>query len=249
MICVQSLFVVIHLIFAMSIEQTSQLISLILNSVLMTVLAAALLGGLWLRQNSLYLQLQQVQKQYRRLTHQSDGLEAEAMQYADGMALPSQSSAQLKINLKKANLKKVRDRRQKLIGQYHWSYTSMLILHAVLLTFGVSLLALSLRSLFLIDGLISTALVLFALGVIGLVAGISCLLVDLSQGNGGSDSLSYSLAKILSAVAQKIRHWQRSSGRLAGSPTALSLKPLSVANSTRSKELPSARSSSDSLIH
>ena len=204
----------------MSIEQTSQLISLILNSVLMTVLAAALLGGLWLRQNSLYLQLQQVQKQYRRLTHPSNGLDTEAVQ--------SPSSAQLKINLKKANLKKVRDHRQKLIGQYRWSYTSMLILHAVLLTFGVSLLALSLRSLFLIDGLISTALVLFSLGVIGLVAGISCLLVDLSQGNGGNDSLSYSLAKILSAIAQKIRQWQRSSGRLAGNPATLSLKPLSA---------------------
>ena len=247
--------------FAMSIEQTSQLISLILNSVLMTVLSAVLLGGLWLRQNALYLQLQQVQKQYRRLTHQSGGLEAEAVRYADGAALPSPSSTQLKINLKRANLKranlkKIRDRRQKLMGQYRWSYTSMLILHAVLLTFGISLLALSLRSLFLIDGLISAALVLFALGVVGLIAGISCLLVDLSQGNSGKDSLSYSLAKLLRAlarplqwsIAQKIRQWQRSSSRLAGNPAALSLKPLSITDSTHSKKLPGSRQNPDSLI-
>ena len=80
----------------------------------------------------------------------------------------------------------------------------MLLLHAVLLVFGVSLLALVLRSLFLIDGLISAALILFALGVTGLIAGATCLLIDISQGNSGGDTLSYSLAKILTQLSQQI---------------------------------------------
>ena len=195
----------------MSIEQTSQLISLILNSVLMTLLSAVLLGGAWLRQNGLCLQLQQVQKRYRRLTHQQSATGETALR--DSAQLPD--SAQYRNQLK-TNLKKVRDQRQRLIGQYRWSYTGMLLLHAVLLVFGTSLLALALRSLLLINGLISTALVLFALGVVGLIAGIACILIDLAQGDSGNDTLSYSLAKVLSQVAQTLsRQWQRSQRPLA----------------------------------
>lgn len=97
----------------------------------------------------------------------------------------------------------------------------MLLIHAVLLVFGTSLLALALRSLLLIDGLISAALILFALGVIGLIGGISCLLIDLSQGNSGGDNISYSLAKILAQIIQQLaRQWQRSQAQLAGKPLA-----------------------------
>ena len=204
----------------MSIEQTSQLISLILNSVLMTLLSAVLLGGAWLRQNGLYLQLQQVQKQYRHLTHQqaATGEAAIASSTLSGSTLSN--STQYKSQLK-ADFKKMRDRRQRLIGQYRWSYTGMLLLHAVLLIFGTSLLALALRSLFLINGLISTALVLFALGVVGLVAGITCILIDLAQGDSGSDTLSYSLAKVLSEIAGNFsRQWQRRRSQLVSKPLA-----------------------------
>lgn len=95
----------------------------------------------------------------------------------------------------------------------------MLLFHGVLLVFGVSLLALALRSLFFFNGLISTALVLFTLGVFGLIAGASCILVDIAQGNSGGDALSYSLAKILSQLAQQ---WQRNQGRLVSKPLASS---------------------------
>ena len=193
----------------MSIEQTSQLISLILNSVLMTLLSAVLLGGAWLRQNGLRLQLQQVQKQYRRLAHQGGS--------SDKIKPASESEKSQRKRQLKANLKQVREQRQRLIGQYRWSYVGMLLFHSVLLIFGVSLLALALRSLFFFDGLISTALVLFTLGVLGLIAGAGCILIDIAQGSSGGDALSYSLAKILSQLAQQ---WQRSQGRLVSKPLA-----------------------------
>ena len=97
----------------------------------------------------------------------------------------------------------------------------MLLLHAVLLIFGTSLLALALRSLFLINCLISTALVLFALGVVGLVSGITCILIDLAQGDSGSDTLGYSLATVLFEIAGNFsRQWQRRRSQLVDKPLA-----------------------------
>lgn len=107
----------------------------------------------------------------------------------------------------------------------------MVLFHAVLLVFGVSLLALALRSLFLIDGLISTALVLFTLGVLGLIAGASCILIDISQGNTSSDTLSYSLAKILAQFFQQLSRQH----------------PLSAP--INSKKLPSSIQKPDSFIN
>lgn len=176
----------------MSIEQTNQLILLILNSVLMTLLSAALLGGAWLRQNALSQQLQQVRLRYRQLTQRPD--------------TPEAYSAQLNKDTLKADLKRIRDQRQRLSNQYLWSHAGMLTLHVVLLLFGVSLFTLALRSLLLFDGLISTALVLFTLGSAGLLAGTSFILIDLVQGNSGSDSLGHSLGRVMRQMAQ---WWQR----------------------------------------
>lgn len=204
-----SRYLVVICVFAMSIEQTSQLISLILNSVLMTLLSAVLLGGAWLRQNGLHWQLKQVQHQYRRLTHQGES--------GDVGEIASEPEKLHRRNQLKASLKQVREQRQRLTNQYHWSYVGMLLFHGVLLVFGASLLALALRSLIFFDSLISTALVLFTLGVIGLIAGTSCILLDISQGNSGSDGLSYSLAKILSQLAQQ---WQRRQGQFVSKQLA-----------------------------
>ncbi len=132
----------------------------------------------------------------------------------------------------------------------------MLLLHAVLLAFGASLLALALRSLFPIDGLISTALVLFTLGVVGLIAGASCILIDVAQGNSGGDTLSYSLAKILAQIAQEShrlsQRWQRSgqTGQSTGQPvTPFSLRPLSLSVPIPNKKLPSPLQRPDSSIN
>ncbi len=179
----------------MSIEQTNQLILLILNSVLMTLLSAAMLGGAWLRQNALAQQLQQAKSRYHQLTRTSD------------MAIGPLSDLEGGIHRRhlKADLKKVRDRRQQLINQYLWSHVGMLTLHGVLMLFGVSLFALALRAILSVDGLIATSLVLFTVGSGGLLAGMGCILIDLVQGNSGGDALGQSVGK---AIAQITHHWQ-----------------------------------------
>lgn len=73
----------------------------------------------------------------------------------------------------------------------------MLMLHAALIVFGVSLLALSLRSLFNFDGLIVLSLVLFAIGSFGLIAGSGCILMDLAKGNSQNDSLGRMLGQLI----------------------------------------------------
>lgn len=179
----------------MSIEQTNQLILLILNSVLMTLLSAALLGGAWLRQSALSTQLQQVCRRYYQLTRQPHAAETYRRDAnADSL---------------KADLKRMRDQRQRLSNQYIWSHVGMLTLHVVVLIFGVSLFALALRSLLRFDSLISTALFLFALGSAGLLAGTSCILIDLLQGNNGGDSLGHSLAKVMRQLARWWRQRQK----------------------------------------
>ncbi len=179
----------------MSIEQTNQLILLILNSVLMTLLSAALLGGAWLRQNTLSAQLQQVCRRYYQITHRPHPAEAyQGNSHKDSL---------------KADLKRMRDQRQRLSNQYIWSHIGMLTLHVVMLIFGVSLFALALRSLLRFDSLISTALFLFALGSAGLLAGTGCILIDLVQGNNGGDSLGHSLAKVMKQLARWWRQRQK----------------------------------------
>ncbi|MEM8503748.1 MAG: hypothetical protein AAF716_11420 [Cyanobacteria bacterium P01_D01_bin.1] len=168
----------------MSIEQTNQLILLILNSALMMLLSAGLLGGAWLRQNTLLQQLHRVKLRYQKLTR------------SPKVDLTSDLA---KADIK-ADLKRVREHRLQLNYQYQWSHVGMLMLHAALIVFGISLLALSLRSLFNFNSLIVISLILFTLGSVGLIAGSGCILIDLAQGNSQNDSLG----RMLSRVVQRI---------------------------------------------
>lgn len=173
----------------MSIEQSNQLILLILNSVLMTLLSAALLGGAWLRQNALSQQLQQIRAQYQQITNPLDA------------RIDAESTHQHKQHLQ-ADLKRLRGDRHRISNQYTWSRLGMVTLHSVLLTFGVSLFSLALRSLLSFDSLISIALVLFTIGSGGLLAGTGCILIDIAQGDRHTDSISQALGRAIAHMAQ-----------------------------------------------
>ena len=165
----------------MSIEQTNQLILLILNSVLMALLSAGLLGGAWLRQSTLL----------RQLTHPHTS------------ALSETNAAHPDLTTQKSDLKKIRDHRQRLNQQYHWSHIGMLVLHLSLIIFSVSLVALTLRTIFAFDGLISAALILFTVGAGSLLAGSGCILIDLVQGNHHNDTLGRSLGQVVMHIAKQ----------------------------------------------
>lgn len=171
----------------MGIEQTNQLILLILNSTLMTLLAAGFLGGAWLRQSSLSQQLKRSHLRYQQINH-----------------LAHQSDTDLDQAYLRRELRQIRGDRYRLSSQYRWSRIGMLLLHVTVLIFMVSLLALALRSLIAFDKLISTALVLFTIGSAGLLLGTSCILIDLGQGNSHGDSLGHSIGKVVARLANEI---------------------------------------------
>lgn len=175
----------------MSIEQTNQLILLILNSVLMTLLSSLLLGGAWLRQNALLRQLNQTRAHYRKITR------------SPAIALATEQALHPSANIQATELKYVRDRRAHINEQYQWSRIGTLVLHATLLIFSVSLFALALRALLAFDSLISTALFLFTVGAASLLIGIGCILVDFAKGNTDDDSLGQALSKTLRQLGQQ----------------------------------------------
>ncbi len=179
----------------MSIEQTNQLILLTLNSVLMTLLSSFLLGGTWLRQNTLLKQIRQTRSHYHRIARQEDAALLSASLPRIELATPRKMSSA-------RQLKQVREQRQRLSYQYQWSRVGLLILHAAVLTFIASLFALALRSLLAFDSLIHTALLLFTIGTAGLLTGTGCVLVDFAQGNSKRDSLGRSFAQIIQQITR-----------------------------------------------
>ncbi len=179
----------------MSIEQTDQLILLILNSVLMTLLSSILLGGAWLRQNALLQQLHRTRSHYRKLTRK--------------LSCPEVATTALQLSATigshPAELKQVRDRKAQLVCQYQWSRAGMLVLHTTLLAFSISLFALALRSLLAFDPLISVALFLFTVGAAGLLTGTGCVLIDFAKGNSSTDSLGQTLGRFIQQLAHSWR--------------------------------------------
>lgn len=197
----------------MSIEQTNQLILLILNSVLMTLLSSILLGGAWLRQNALLQQMRwqgssKGRSHDRKITRSSSlNTSPEQLHYSTTNPHPITQPPGVTAGVS-PDLKQVRESRQQLSEQYQWSRIGMLTLHMTLLIFSISLFALALRSLLPFDSLISTALFLFTVGTAGLLIGAGCILLDFAKGNTSDDSLGQTLAQIF----QQLSHpWKRSS--------------------------------------
>lgn len=157
----------------MSVEQTSQLIQLILNSALMIVVSVLVLGALWLRHNAIADQLKVLQRQFTRTQQMDLGLGVDAL----------------------ASLKQQRFQLQ---ARYRLTRHSTLVMHYALLAFVTSLFTLAIRTVLNVDGLIPTALVLFVLGSAGLLTSVVITLMDFYQlGSGGmvpirtpSDSMS-----------------------------------------------------------
>ncbi|MFE4106475.1 DUF2721 domain-containing protein [Almyronema epifaneia] len=135
----------------MTIAQTSQLIQLILNSVLMIAVCIGLLSGLRLRHSTIIHQLQSLQQQYTHRTFQA----------AEG-----------------AGLALLRSQRQHLQRQYRLASSSHLLMHYVVLLFIGSTFALATRTLLNWGWLIPLALFLFVLGTGGLLISVALALLD-----------------------------------------------------------------------
>ncbi|MEM9164291.1 MAG: hypothetical protein AAGC54_14635 [Cyanobacteria bacterium P01_F01_bin.4] len=168
----------------MSIEQTNQLILLILNSVLMVLLSTLLVGGAWLRQASLAQELDALKRACRDRKYPS-------------LTSPSVQATQTK------SLRRQRHQAQR---QYRLAYSGLLLLYGALVMFLINLLALALRTLVLADWLVPIALGLFIGGIAGLLAGAGLVLGDVYQSNLLRESPLKSLGKALGQIPRWHRH-------------------------------------------
>ena len=140
---------------AMTVEQTSQLIQLILNSALMMAVTLAWWGALWLRHSTISTQMQAHQRRVQRLI-QGEQLTVETLAY-------------------------LRQQRYQLQGQQRLMRHSLLLVHYGLLAFMTSLFCLGLRVLFNANWLIAAAMFVFVLGVTGMLLSVLLTLLEFYQ--------------------------------------------------------------------
>ncbi|MEO0827173.1 MAG: DUF2721 domain-containing protein [Cyanobacteria bacterium J06635_15] len=162
----------------MSVQQTSQLIQLILNSALMIGVCVLLWGGLWLRYTTLADRLKALHIDYVKLSH----------------ALPLGPGVD-----HRDRLRYLKQQRQKLQYHYRLSKRCTLILHYALLGFLLSIFALAARTLVNLNWLILVALGLFTAGTALLLLSVAMTLLDFQrfQAQPGTGSKQTSLGQTL----------------------------------------------------
>jgi len=170
----------------MSIEQTTQLIQLISNSLLMVIACGLVLGRLWMRHAAL-------EEQLRSANHQC----------ADRLSVSGGSDRLL-------SAKKMLRQLQRRYTVVHFS---LLAAHYALLFAVGSTFALALRMLVNLEWLISIALALFVVGMTTLLLAIGFTLVDLHHSDRSLwDEITGILHPTKVAVGDKLDwRWQRSS--------------------------------------
>lgn len=140
----------------MTVEQTSQLIQLILNAALMVTACGLVLAGLLARHSALYVRLRTLHQDYL------DRMVGSAMLQGDRMT-------QLK-----SQQKQFRQR-------YRSAQNSILTIYAALMTLLVSTLLLALRTVTDQSWLISLSMMFFNGGIALFLAGVGLALVDFYQ--------------------------------------------------------------------
>lgn len=143
----------------MSVEQTTQLIQLILNSVLMGVACALVLGGLTARHGAIRQQLQSMSR-------------PDYSQELDNWIVKPLTE------LPRSHIHQIRHQIKRLRYRYQISRYSVLSAYYALLFSALSCFALVLRGLIQWNGLIPFALGLFVLSVATLLVAIGLTLVD-----------------------------------------------------------------------
>ena len=142
----------------MSVQQTTQLIQLILNSALMITICVGLMGGLWLRHSAIANQIRSLRSQIHQFAHSSN-------------SSGSEQFAQL------------RHKRFHLQRRYRLIHSSTLVIHYALMVFVASLFALALRTLLNLSWLVPIALFLFVVGSGGVLVSVAFALMDFYQSN------------------------------------------------------------------
>jgi hypothetical protein len=148
----------------MTVEQTTQLIQLVLNSVLMVLACAFVLGGLLLRRSVLENRLQTTSIEYFQILHRVNDLRGES----DG-------------HLQSHRFRFLKKRLRHLQQQVKATHVSILGLYYALMLFATSVFSLSMRTIVSAAWLISSAMALFLGGVVILLFSVALVLLELHK--------------------------------------------------------------------
>ncbi|WP_421657020.1 DUF2721 domain-containing protein [Leptothermofonsia sp. ETS-13] len=144
----------------MSVEQTTQLIQLILNSVLLTIACALALGRLGIRQATV-----------------EEHLKAASRHYSDLLDLKGEMEESSRI-LSLRRLSQTKKVLRQLQQRYQVLYQSLLATHYAFLFAVISTFMMTLRALVNADWLITLAIGLFVISVSVLLLGVGLTLVE-----------------------------------------------------------------------
>ncbi len=142
----------------MSVTQTTQLIQLILNSVLMVIACVIVLSVLVIRHTAIHNRLHILNRERFELLNETE---------------PLWNSRLVSLN------KHLRHLQQ----QHKTASSSIFILHYALICFALSVLVLTLRTVAPVNWLVSSALVLFTGGIGLLLIGLLLVLMDFYRSN------------------------------------------------------------------
>jgi hypothetical protein len=148
----------------MTVEQTTQLTQLVLNSVLMVLACAFVLGGLLLRRSVLENRLQTTSIEYFQILHRVNDLRGES----DGQ-------------LQRHRFRFLKKRLRHLQQQVKAAHVSILGLYYALMLFATSVFSLSMRTIVSAAWLISSAMALFLGGVVILLFSVALVLLELHK--------------------------------------------------------------------
>lgn len=139
----------------MSVEETTQLIQLVLNSVLMVLACSLVLGGLLLRRSVLENRLQITSVEYLQILNRFE-------QPPDQLLILKKQLRYLQQRVK-------------------FSRNGILVLYFALMLFITSTFALSMRTVISSEWLVSSAMMLFTIGVFVLLFSVAIVLLDFYQ--------------------------------------------------------------------
>ena len=190
----------------MDIEQTSQLLQLILNSVLMLSTCVVIWGVLVGRHMATHNRLRGLNQEYFQLLNHA-------------------------VMLRGDRLHQIRGQLQQFRQRYQLTHLSLLTIYAALLLLGINVFAIALRTLVNWQWLIAGSLVLFAIGTVAMILSTALALLEACQSRQSVlEEMSWVLGLGDNAIDAKVSKSQsKPQGRSPRNPAsagATARKPL-----------------------
>ncbi len=160
----------------MSVDQTSQLIQLVLNSVLMAIACGLVLLALVTRHTAIHQQLRSLSRDVQALL---DGIDPLWDAFISEDVFPSAARHYLPVTTRRERVSQLKVQQQYLRQRYRLTQTSVLITYGALLLLLGNVGLLALRTLIGWDWLVTISLYLFAGGTVVFLLGVGLAVVDI----------------------------------------------------------------------